>query len=144
MSEGLQSIKRKNKRKRLSWLETWQLTKRTFVEYFSESTFRHAAALAYYAIFSLIPMLYLGVYFFGRILGNETVQTLVFNFLSDHVGMQDVSGIMEILQSYDVEKRNPVMEIVGIVTLLFSSSAFVGESPATDAEVNFTPRGCRM
>lgn len=125
MSEGLQSIKRKNKRKRLSWLETWQLTKRTFVEYFSESTFRHAAALAYYAIFSLIPMLYLGVYFFGRILGNETVQTLVFNFLSDHVGMQDVSGIMEILQSYDVEKRNPVMEIVGIVTLLFSSSAFV-------------------
>lgn len=103
----------------------WQLTKTTFVEYFSESAFRHAAALAYYAIFSLLPMIYLGVYFFGRFLGNENVHELIFDFLHNQVGMQDVTGIMDILQSYDVEKRNPVMETVGIITLLFASSAFV-------------------
>ena len=102
-----------------------RVIKKTFVEYFSEATFRHAAALAYYAIFSLIPMIYLGVYFFGRILGNETVHIIVSDFLQNQVGMQDVSGLMDFLKSYDVEKRNPVMEAVGIVTLLFASSAFV-------------------
>ncbi len=111
--------------KRLSWTEILHLTKRTFVEYFSEATFRHAAALAYYAVFSLIPIIYLGVYFFGRFLGNETVHLMASDFLHDQVGMKDVSGLMDFLNSYDVEKRNPVMETVGIITLLFSSSAFV-------------------
>lgn len=114
-----------SKNKKLSWTEIWQLTKTTFVEYFSEASFRHAAALAYYAVFSLIPIIYLGVYFFGRFLGNENVHLMISDFLHDQVGMQDVSGLMDFLKSYDVEKRNPVMEIVGIVTLLFSSSAFV-------------------
>ncbi len=122
MSKELASRK---KGKRLSWLQIWQLIKTTFVEYFSEAAFRHAAALAYYAVFSLIPIIYLGVYFFGRFLGNETVHLMMSDFLHDNVGMQDVSGIMDFLKSYDVEKRNPVMEIVGVVTLLFSSSAFV-------------------
>lgn len=125
MSTESKSSKNKEKGKKLTLREMWQLVKTTFVEYFSESAFRHAAALAYYTIFSLIPMIYLGVYFFGRFLGNDTVQELVSYLLHEQVGMQDVSGIMDFLKSYDVEKRNPVMEIVGIVTLLFSSSAFV-------------------
>jgi membrane protein len=124
MSEELKLSKNK-KARRLSWSQIWELTKKTFSEYFTESSFRHAAALAYYTIFSLIPMIYLGVYFFGRFLGNETVHLMVSDFLHDTVGMEDVSGIMDFLKSYDVEKRNPVMETVGIITLLFSSSAFV-------------------
>jgi membrane protein len=125
MSEELKSQENNTKKKRLNWTEIGNLVKTTFVEYFSEATFRHAAALAYYAVFSLIPMIYLGVYFFGRILGNETVHLMISDFLHNQVGMQDVSGLMDFLKSYDVEKRNPVMEIVGIVTLLFASSAFV-------------------
>lgn len=125
MSRESELSKNKDKRKRLTWPEIWQLITTTFSEYFSEAAFRHAAALAYYAIFSLIPMIYLGVYFFGRFLGNDTVHELISHFLQEQVGMKDISGIMDILKSYDVEKRNPVMEIVGIVTLLFSSSAFV-------------------
>lgn len=125
MSEELEFQKNRTEKKRLSWMQIGSLIKTTFVEYFSEATFRHAAALAYYAIFSLIPMIYLGVYFFGRILGNETVHLMVADFLHNQVGMQDVSGLMDFLKSYDVEKRNPVMETVGIVTLLFASSAFV-------------------
>lgn len=125
MSKELKSEKKATKRKRLSWLEIGQLIKTTFTEYFSEMAFRHAAALAYYAVFSLLPMIYLGVYFFGRFLGNETVHELVVDFLHNQVGMNDVGGILDILQTYDVEKRNPIMEIVGIVVLLFSSSAFV-------------------
>jgi len=102
-----------------------QLIKTTFAEYFTETVFRHAAALAYYTIFSLVPIIYLIVYFLGRFLGNETVHALISYFLHEQVGIQNISEIMELLKFYDVERRNIVMEIVGILVLLFSSSAFV-------------------
>jgi len=102
-----------------------KLIKITFVEYFSETVFRHAAALAYYTIFSLVPIIYLIVYFLGRFLGNDTVHELIAHFLHEQIGIQNISEIMGLLKFYDVEKRNIVMEIVGILVLLFSSSAFV-------------------
>lgn len=125
MSEQLASKKKEKTAKILSWRQLWILTKTTLTEYFSEASFRHAAALAYYTIFSIIPMIYLGVYFFGRFIGNEEAHEMISSFLQNNVGMDDVSGLMDFLKSYDVEKRNPVMEIVGIITLFFSSSAFV-------------------
>jgi len=124
MSEESKSTK-KTKRKSLSKIQIWELIKKTFQEYFTEASFRHAAALAYYTIFSVIPMVYLGVYFFGRFLGNEMAQDLIYEFLHNTVGMEDVSGIMNYLDQFDITKRNKVMEIVGFVTLLFTSSAFV-------------------
>jgi len=103
----------------------YTLIKTTFVEYFSETVFRHAAALAYYTIFSLIPIVYLIVYFLGRFLGNDTVHELIAYFLQEQIGIKNISEIMGMLKLYDVEKRNIIMEIVGIMALLFSSSAFV-------------------
>lgn len=113
------------KKKELSWSQVWKLTKTIFREYFSESSFRHAAALAYYALFSLVPLLYLAIYFFGRFLGNEMVYKLTNNFFQNQIGMQDTSEIMEIVSIYDVEERQPMMEFIGIVVLLFVSSAFI-------------------
>lgn len=117
-------LERRSK-EQLSWPEIWSLTKTIFAEYFSESSFRHAAALSYYALFSLIPLLYLTVYFFGRFLGNETVFHLADNFFQNQIGMEDTSGIMELLKLYDVEKRQPFMEIASIFVLLFVSTAFL-------------------
>jgi|GEM_PF-157463 len=125
MSQDLTSKKKEKTAKILSWRQIWILTKTTLTEYFSEASFRHAAALAYYTIFSIIPMIYLGVYFFGRFIGNEEAHLMISTFLKDYIGMDDVSGLMDFLKSYDVEKRNTVMEFVGIITLFFSSSAFV-------------------
>lgn len=117
-------LKRKSK-EQLTWREIWELTKTIFVEYFSESSFRHAAALSYYALFSLIPLIYLAVYFFGKFFGTETVFLLAENFFRNQIGMKDTSGIMELLKLYDVEKRQPIMEIMSIFVLLFVSTAFL-------------------
>lgn len=125
MSEELTSKSKKKVRESITWGEVWNLTKITFQEYFSESSFRHAAALSYYAIFSLVPLIYLGLYFFGRIFGNETVHILVDNFMKNQIGIADTSSIMEAMKSYDVTKRNMFMEVFGIIILLFLSSAFV-------------------
>ena len=125
MSDSLKSVKPVKTKLTLSWSEVWKLVKTTFTEYFGESTFRHAAALAYYTIFALIPMIYLAFYFFGRFLGNDVIFEIISDFLHDNVGLVDVTEIMGLLKQYDVAGRDILMEIVSIGTLLFTSSALV-------------------
>lgn len=125
MSDSYKSVVPVKAKLNLTWSEVWKLVKTTFTEYFGESTFRHAAALAYYTIFALIPMIYLAFYFFGRFLGNEMIMQIISDFLHENVGLVDVTEIMSLLKQYDVAGRNVLMEIVSIGTLLFTSSALV-------------------
>lgn len=109
----------------LNWKETFGLFKETFVEYMKESTLMHSASLAYYALFAMLPLIYLGIYFLGRVVGNEVVRSSIGHLLQEQVGISDISGIMDFLKTLDVEKRNVMMEIIGVVVLMFSSSAFL-------------------
>ena len=38
------------------------------MEFFQENSFFHGAALAYYAVFAIIPIIYLAVISFGKIM----------------------------------------------------------------------------
>lgn len=85
----------------------------------------HSASLAYYTLFALIPIIYLAINIFGRIVGNEVVRATVASFLQEYIGITDISGIMDFLKTVDVEHGNPLLEVVGICALLFSCSAFL-------------------
>lgn len=126
MLKELKSIEEEvKKEKSISWKEVLELIKKMFSEYFSEDPFRHAASLAYFALFSLVPIVYLGIYLFGQILGNETVHLMIYEFMHSNLGIDDMTMISDFLKTYDLETRKPFMEIIGVVILLFSSSAFV-------------------
>lgn len=96
-----------------------------FKEFFQENSFLHGAALAYYAIFALVPILYLSVVIFGRIVGHETMVEIISNFLSEHIGLEDVTGVLGMLSEFDLGGGNVFMEIVGILVLLLSSTAII-------------------
>lgn len=109
--------------KKLSWLKIADLVKTTFVEFFAEQSFFHGAALAYYTIFALVPIMYLTLISFGQIVGQETVLTIIDNLLKEQVGLSDSSEIMGFVQEFDFEKGSWVMNVVGIFALILSSSA---------------------
>ena len=67
--------------RKLSWLEIWELTKTSFLEFFKGDSFTHGAALAYYAIFALIPILYLSITSIGLFLGQDRVIEIVSFFM---------------------------------------------------------------
>jgi membrane protein len=110
---------------RLSWAERGAVAKTTFVEFFQEHSFFHGAALAYYAIFALVPMVYLSLISFGKFVGQETMLKIINDILRKEVGLDDSSGIIDFLKEINFEKGNVVMNIVGIVALLISSSALL-------------------
>lgn len=103
----------------------FKLFKQTFLEFFSEKSFFHGAALSYYTVFALVPMLYLSITFFGYFVGNETMVEIISELLTSHIGIQDIDGILEFLNDIDFEKGSFIMNAVGIGALMLSSTALL-------------------
>ena len=101
------------------------LSKDTLLSFFQERAFFHGAALSYYALFSMFPLLFLIVSFLGRILGEDFILKMIKNFLLENVGLSNVDEIMAVVGTYNLDRGNIFLEIIGIVFVLIASSAFL-------------------
>lgn len=129
----------------LEWREIPGLIKDAFFEFLAEKGLFHGAALAYYTLFAMVPLFYLCIAFFGKIIGQEVMLEIISNLLTNQVGIQDVDGIMEFLSGMDFEKGNFMLEIVSMVALLIASSAFLVALKQSineffDLEVNYSTK----
>lgn len=109
----------------LSWKERIEVVVDTFKEFFAVKGIHHGAAMAYYALFAMVPLLYLSVTFFGRIIGKEKMQSVISSVLTNQIGIKDVDGIMSFVDSLNLHKGNLMMDVVGIITLLVACSALL-------------------
>ncbi len=101
------------------------LAKDTLLSFFQERAFFHGAALSYYALFSMFPLLFLIISFLGRILGEDFILKMIKNFLVENVGLSNVDEIMAVVGTYNLDKGNIFLEIIGIIFVLIASSAFL-------------------
>jgi membrane protein len=115
----------KNLIKLLSSFFVFQLMKKTTQEFFQEKSFFHGAALAYYAIFALVPLLYLCVNYVGMIFGNQFMIEIITEVLKGYVGIEDVSGILKFLDGVNFEKSSFILNAAGILALLLSITALL-------------------
>ncbi len=122
MSEKSASTK---KHKRLPLVEVPALIKESVVDFFKENGLFHGAALAYYTLFAMVPLFYLSISLFGRIIGQEVMLEIISDLLRNKIGVQDISGIMDFLNKLNFEKGNFLMEMVSIIALLVASSAVI-------------------
>lgn len=109
----------------MKWKRRFELVKMTVLEFFKERSFMHGAALAYYAILALIPALYLIVTYFGMIVGNDVIVQIIDSSLTELIGLEDTSGILAFIKEVDFTSGNPILQMVGIIALLFSCSAIL-------------------
>lgn len=109
----------------MNWKKQVGFTKIVLGEFFKEQSLMHGAALAYYAILALVPLLYLSITFFGRFVGQDTMVEIVSSILTNQVGITDIEGMLDFLKTVDLSKGNPWLEFVGFLALLFSSTAIL-------------------
>jgi membrane protein len=120
------SIKSISKKIRtLSWKEVGQLFKQTITEFASENSLFHGAALSYYTIFALVPILYLSIVSFGQIIGQQKMLAIIASVLQEQVGIKDIQGILDFLNEINFHKSNFGLQLVGIIVLLISSTAIL-------------------
>jgi membrane protein len=101
------------------------LVKDTVKAFIEERGLYHGAALAYYTVFAMVPLLYLCIVYFGKIIGQDMMLHIIEDLLKTKVGIQDVGGIMDFVSTLNFEKSNWWMELFGVGVLLVTCSAFV-------------------
>lgn len=100
----------------------FKVFKRTLSAYDEDRCLKFSAALAYYTIFSLAPMLILMISVFGFFFGREAIQGEIIQEIGGFVGIEGAKNIQLILQKAALSPDSSWALVVGIVTLLFGAT----------------------
>jgi membrane protein len=105
----------------------FSLLKETFTEFGQDKAPRLGAALAYYTIFSIGPLLLICISMAGIFLGDEAAQGKVSGELGKIFGAEMAKSLEQMVQAAAKPKAGMIATIVGVVTLLFGASGVFGQ-----------------
>jgi membrane protein len=115
----------------MSWKTVWELTKSTIKSWSDDNATRLAAALAYYTLLSLAPLLVLVVAIAGLVFGDDAARGQVGKELGTLVGPEAGEGIQTVLaHARGPEGGSAWGSILGGGVLLFGASGVFGELQA--------------
>lgn len=105
----------------------WALLKQTQKEWSEDNATRLSAALAYYTLLSVAPMLVLAISIVGLVFGPEAARGRVAGELAAVVGPEAGEGVQTVIQHANSPSGGTIASIVSIVVLLFGASGVFGE-----------------
>jgi membrane protein len=106
---------------------SWNLLKKTVTEWMGERPFRLSAALAYYTLFSLAPLLVVTVAIAGLFLGDEAARGEIFAELRGFVGESGAEAVQTAVEKASLQGGGVFATVLGAVMLLFGASAVFAE-----------------
>lgn len=101
--------------------------KETFREFGEDKVPRLGAALAYYTIFSIGPLLLIAVAMAGLFFGQEAAQGKISAQLGNVFGSQMAKSLEQMIQAAAKPKSGTVATVIGIVTLMLGASGVFGQ-----------------
>ena len=106
----------------------WQFLKTTINEWVEAEPFQLAAALSYYTLFSLAPLLLIAIGVAGLVFGREAAQNQIVETLQGMIGQDSAKAVQEMIQaSSEKPKTGLLSTVVGFVALLFGAGGVVGQ-----------------
>jgi membrane protein len=101
--------------------------KQTFKEFGEDKAPRLGAALAYYTIFSIGPLLLIAVAMSGLIFGQEAAQGKVSAELGKVFGAKMAESLEQMVQAAAKPKSGTIATIIGVLTLMLGASGVFGQ-----------------
>ncbi|HJW92186.1 MAG TPA: YihY/virulence factor BrkB family protein [Thermoanaerobaculia bacterium] len=103
------------------------LFKQTIREFGSDKVPRLGAALAYYTIFSIAPLLLIAISIAGLVFGKEAASGQVYGQLRGVLGPASAETIQKMVETAAKPKSSSIATIIGAITLLLGASGVVGQ-----------------
>lgn len=107
---------------KLKLKELWSIFKQSFKEFGEQSILKKSAALAYYTVFSLAPMLVviitIGQFFYGR----EAIEGSIYGQIKGFVGENAALQIQDLIKNAAISGNSTFATIVGIIMLIFAAT----------------------
>lgn len=101
----------------------WDILKGTYKDWSARDLGTEAASLAYSAIFSIPGLLIIIIWITGIFFGSEAVQGEITKLIGSMMGKDVGKSLEEMVIGGMIDKKNVVMKIVGIVTLVFGATS---------------------
>jgi membrane protein len=112
-----------------------RLLKETFSEWTADNATRLAAALAYYAVFSIAPLLMIAISVAGLVFGREAAQGEIFRQLHGLIGPAGAATIEDMLRNSSRPDAGLAASLIGLALLLFGASGVTSELKAAINEI---------
>ncbi|MEX2593226.1 MAG: YihY/virulence factor BrkB family protein [Anditalea sp.] len=100
----------------------WDITKETLRKFQKSKPIVYSAAIAFFTIFSLPPMLIIIIQVAGRFLGEQAVRSEITSQIQTLINQKNADQINEILQNSDGSESGTLATIIGVAGLLFSAT----------------------
>ncbi len=101
--------------------------KEVFNHFFNSNTFQKGASLAYYAVFSLLPIIVILISLLGLFFGKQAVSGEIYEQLKDVLGTDASMQIQSIIKNQHADHNSVLTSIIGFATLAFSASGMFSQ-----------------
>lgn len=112
----------------MKWLQKiWYLLRDTVSSWIDDKAPSMGAALAFYTLFSLAPLLLIAISVAGLVFGQQAARGEILAQLSDLIGATSAQAVQAMLEQVNRPDAGIVGTVVGVVTLLIGATTVFGE-----------------
>ena len=105
----------------------WQILKQTFTDFGELKVMRMSAALAYYTIFSIAPMLIVIITICDVFFGRAAIEGNIYGQIKSFVGSDAALEIQQLIKNATISKDITWASVIGIVALVFAATSVFAE-----------------
>lgn len=102
--------------------KSWHFIRDVFEAWNEDNCFRLSAALSYYTLFSIAPLVVVVIATAGVFYGEQAVSGAIFTKATELVGAQAASGLQTLVRNAYVSRPDSLSGVVSIAVLLFSAT----------------------
>jgi len=103
------------------------LLKISFASWNEDKALRLSAAIAYYAVFSIAPLLVIAMGIAGLVFGGEAATGQIYDGLKGFIGAQAAEGVQAMVKSASKPAQGAAATITGFVMLMLGASGVLGQ-----------------
>src|ERR1700687_4068991 len=108
----------------------WTLIKDSVLAFIEEEALSRGAAMAFYAVTSLAPILLIVIAIAGLAFGHDAAQNAIVTQLAGLMGRSSAEMLQNAVQSASGKTSGTLGTVIGIVTLVVTASGVFGEMQA--------------
>jgi membrane protein len=109
----------------------WTLVQETVVKWYADNPGQRGAALAFYAIFAIAPLLIIAVAIAGSVFGIHATENQVVDAMQDIVGPEIAAALQATVRSANRSQSAGFSAVVGLVTLILGAVGVLSELQST-------------
>ena len=108
----------------------WTMLKQTGVEYMDDNALSRGAAIAYYTLFSLAPILVIAIAIAGLVFGHDAANGALAGQLQGLMGKQGADLVQSMVQSASGKQAGILATVIGFVILMVTATGVFSELQA--------------